>query len=64
MEQEEIMTLEARRQLIWKAKREGYLIAIEDLEHSGCIHEFQPAIQYLAQKIMNASDLEEIFRVP
>lgn len=64
MNEEEVRTLEARRQLIWAAKREGYLMAIEDLEYSGRIHEFQPAIRYLVQKIMTASDLEEIFRVP
>jgi hypothetical protein len=32
MEQEEINTLEARRQLIRDARMEGYLMAIEDFE--------------------------------
>jgi hypothetical protein len=35
MEQEEINTLEARRQLIWAARIEGYWMAIEDLRELG-----------------------------
>lgn len=31
MDEQEILTLEARRQLIWAAKREGYLMAVSDL---------------------------------
>lgn len=35
MEHEEIKTLEARRLLIWNSRREGYLLAIEDLDNAG-----------------------------
>lgn len=35
MDQEEVRTLEARRQLIWAAKQQGWLEAAEYLEEHG-----------------------------
>lgn len=51
MEQEEAGTLEARRQLIWDAQREGYQMAIEDLEAWGSGLEVRWAIQLLRSKL-------------
>jgi hypothetical protein len=66
MEQEETNTLEARRQLIWNAKREGYLLAVEYLLRYGEPGYAPAAAHFLLSRVQDHQkpDAKEDFLVP